>query len=391
MSESGGGLGEGLEGTVSVRLAVSGGRVSAATVAVRRPAAARALAGRTPEEAVRLVPLLFSLCGTAQALAAAGALEAALGIDATPHARARALLVAVETADSHAWQALMDWPKRRGEEPQPKALAPIRTAAQSVSKALYPAGDGLTLGGGSLRPDRDALDEAVARFRERLHSAVFDGPPPSDTTDLGAWATEGATPAARMMRRALAPDMAGFGASGVAPLAGHPPAWFGDRLAASSDFSTAPHQDGAPAHTGPLARQRTHPLVAALLDRHGPGVAAHIAARLVELADLPDRMALLTDGLQAADPVRAEGGPGQGSGAIETARGRLAHWVRLEGGRIAEHRTVAPTEWNFAADGPLARGLTGAAADEALPERAGMLVTALAPCVACAITIDRED
>jgi len=348
-----------LEGSVAVHLAVAGGRVRTATVTVHRPNAARALIGRTPEEAVRLVPLLFSLCGTAQALAAAEALESALDIDAAPHASARALLVAAEMAGSHAWQALIDWPKRLGEIPQPQALAPLRAATAAISAALYPNRDGQRLGGGALQPDHAALDAAIARLRESVHQAVFGGPPPTDPESLAVWASEGATPAARLMRRAQAPDLAGFGACDAPSL-------------------------------GPLARQRAHPLVAAQLGRHGPGVAAHAVARLAELADLPDHMARLAAALAETNPSR-QSQNGIGTGTVETARGRLTHGVRLEGGRIADYRIEAPTDWNFAADGPLARGLSGAFADNGLPERAGMLVTALDPCVSCTISIGEED
>ncbi|WP_144019249.1 nickel-dependent hydrogenase large subunit [Azospirillum baldaniorum] len=76
---------------------------------------------------------------------------------------------------------------------------------------------------------------------------------------------------------------------------------------------------------------------------------------------------------------------------METARGRLAHWLRLEDSRIADYRIAAPTEWNFAADGPLAQGLDGTATDAALAERTGLLVAALDPCVASTITIQDED
>ncbi|MBP2315961.1 nickel-dependent hydrogenase large subunit [Azospirillum soli] len=381
----------GLEGSISVRLSVADGQVRAADVRVRRPNAARALVGRMPDEAVRLVPLLFSLCGTAQALAATEALEEALGINAAPHAAARALLVLAETTESHAWQALIEWPKRLGKEPQPRALAVLRAATAGIPKALYPARDGLRPGGGVLRPDRDALERAAIRVRDQVEQVVFGGAVPTGVEALSAWAAVEATPAARLMRRALEPGFAGFGACGVAALAPHPARWFGERLAAAPGFSDRPDQNGAPAHTGPLARHTAHPLVAALLNRHGSGIAAHVAARLVELAELPARMAALVASLTPADPVSGSGGTGLGSGAVDTARGRLAHWVRLEAGRITDYRMVAPTEWNFAADGPLARGLTGATADDGLRERAGLLMTALDPCVACTIAIEQED
>lgn len=387
------GTGAGLEGSVAVRLETAAGRVRAVSVQVRRPSAARALCGRTPEEAMRLVPLLFSLCGTAQSLAAAGALEGALGLDARPHAAARALLAEAEAATNHAWQVLIDWPARLGDAPQPRELAGLRAAAAAIRPALYPARDGLRPGGGGLRPDRAALTTAIAALRDGLERAVFAAPPPAGMAELERWAGAGGTSAARLMRRILAPDMAGFGACGVAALEPHPAGWFGERLSADVAFSESPRQDGAPAHTGPLARQSAHPLVAALLARHGSGLAAHAAARLVELAGLAERLTEWSNRLEDAEPAPDNGTArhGAGSGAVETARGRLAHWLRLEDGRITDCRIVAPTEWNFAVDGPLAQGLAGAAADDALAERAGLLVAALDPCVASAITIQDED
>jgi len=384
-----------IEGAVAVHLTVTGDTVRAARVAVQRPtSAAGALAGRTVAEALRLVPLLYSICGTAQGVAAVEACEAALGRpSAAPHHAARALLVLGETASSHAWQACMDWPRLLGEAPRPQDLAPLRAAATALAPALYPRRDAITPGGGALRPDRATLTATIDRLRAEIARVIFDGAPLPATPDgLAAWAADSATPAGRLLARVLAPDLAGFGASDVAALPDLPPSWFGDRLAADSGFSARPHRDGAPAVTGPLARTTDHPMVASLLARSGPGLAAHFAARLVELAGLPERMAALLDHLVPADPAADEAGTGTGAGAgagmVETARGRLAHWVRIADGRIADYRTVAPTEWNFAADGPLARGLTGAPANPGPAGRAALLVAALDPCVRATITVE---
>ncbi|MGQ9365957.1 nickel-dependent hydrogenase large subunit [Azospirillum sp. A39] len=381
----------GTEGAVVVRLHTAAGTVRDARVAVRRPtAAARALTGRTVAETLRLVPLLYSVCGTAQGVAAVAAAEAALDLRPDPaHAAARELLVLAETAASHAWQALMDWPRLLGEASCGRELAPLRAAAAALTPALYPAGDALRPGGGGLRPDRPALHAAVDRIEGGVAAAVLGGAPaPADAESLAAWAAAGATPAARLLARALAPDGAAFGAAAVAPLPDLPAAWFAERLAGDPGFSARPHNDGAPALTGPFARMADHPVVAALTRRHGAGIAAHFAARLVELAALPGRLRAGVDALGPADPAGTEdAGTGTGTGVVETARGRLAHWLRLEDGRVADYRTVAPTEWNFAADGALARGLAGVAADAGLHGRATLLVAALDPCVAADVAV----
>ena len=66
-------------GCVRLRLGSENGRVSQVSVNSERPAMAERLRGRSADEAVPLVPLLFGLCGKAQGRAAMLALEAARG------------------------------------------------------------------------------------------------------------------------------------------------------------------------------------------------------------------------------------------------------------------------------------------------------------------------
>ncbi len=383
------------EGSVSVRLwldgRTGGNTIGRAEVATRRPRAVAALVGRRAEEAVRLAPLLFSLCGTAQGLAVARACEAALGIDAGAQETARRLLTDAEALDSHGWQAVVEWPARLGAPPRPAALRPLRHAVSAVMPALYPAKDGLRPGGGVLRPDAAALRDALDRMESWLTAEVFAGRQPRDADELARWAGQGASDAARLAARLLDPELAGWGAGGVALLGESGPDRFAAALAGDPAFASRPRHDGAPALTGPLERQAAHPLVVSVTERFGDGLAQLFAARLADLAELPRRMEAAIADLRPADPATAAGpAPGSGCGVAETARGRLAHWLRLdEAGRIADARMVAPTDWNFAADGPLARGLAGAEVrgrDDAA-ERARLLVAMLDPCVACGIEV----
>ena len=79
---------------------------------------------------------------------------------------------------------------------------------------------------------------------------------------------------------------------------------------------------------------------------------------------------------------------GRGCGSVQAARGLLVHHVRLEDDRIADLRILAPTEWNFHPDGPLALGLLGIPAGDDLEWRARLLCLALDPCVACVIRVE---
>jgi hypothetical protein len=51
--------------------------------------------------------------------------------------------------------------------------------------------------------------------------------------------------------------------------------------------------------------------------------------------------------------------PGIGRALVETARGLLMHEIVLDGDTVADYFIVAPTEWNFHPQGPLAGWLLG--------------------------------
>ena len=84
-------------------------------------------------------------------------------------------------------------------------------------------------------------------------------------------------------------------------------------------------------------------------------------------------------------------GKGVGIAWVETARGLLMHRVASDGSRIIDYRTIAPTEWNFHANGALVQGLRGmpAASGAVARSKAEWLVQSLDPCVAYEIRVQQ--
>ena len=77
-------------------------------------------------------------------------------------------------------------------------------------------------------------------------------------------------------------------------------------------------------------------------------------------------------------------------GAVETARGRLYHFIDLEqDARIRSYGIVAPTEWNFHPAGPFMACLLGARVGQGEAARLDVarLATLFDPCVAFDVTI----
>ena len=308
-------------GCVRLRLAGDNGRVSEVRVSSERPALAPLLRGRSADEAVRLVPLLFALCGKAQGRAAAMALEAARGRECDPHLDPE---VQRETLREHLWRWLLDLPVLLGE---------VAMRDEFVAAAGWTANGqrdelGVLLAGSRIEVLRRRLGEMedVADPRPRLL------PPLDAQTTLGCW----------------------------------------PRL--DADFCRTPHWQGAPAETGALARRQGGAAIPAA------AFAARWLARLEELRDWANSSERVGAGGTAS---AARPASGIGRALVDTARGLLMHEIVLDGDRIADYFIVAPTEWNFHPSGPLARWLMGRDATdrEAVSAFAARAVAALDPCV----------
>lgn len=355
-----------VEGELSIRIALRGNAVAEVAIASTRPRVAdKLLAGKPVEEALALVPTLFSICGRAQATAAQLAVDAARGVAPDAAAlTARSRVVEAEIAQEYLWRALLDWPRATGREPATAALAAARTAlAGGDATALRPVVESEVLG----EPAEQWLDSHVAGFEiwiARAHTAA----------QANLWAVQRDGPRHGAGNVALLPPFT-HAATAAAIV---------DGLTNDPEFDRAPHLDGKPAETGALARLRQQPLVEGLLRAYGSSTLTRLVARVTELARI-------VAGRPSATPVVGCRvlGPNRGLGWVETARGLLLHAIELDGLRVKSYWIVAPTEWNFHPRGALVAGLLGAhIADETeLRRRADWLVQALDPCVGYSLDI----
>jgi hypothetical protein len=308
-------------GCVRLKLAVANGKLAEAMVASDRPAVAQVLRGRPADDAIRLLPMLFALCGRAQGRAAVLALDAARGVECPLHLDAA---IGQEVMREHLWRWLLDLPPLLGKAPLQTEFV---TAAGCIAGGRR--GDLLTMLG-------DPRIEAMCR---RLNEAE----------DITA------------SRRTLLP-----GLSARDSLAHWPQL--------DAGFCRTPHWQGQAAETGALARRQAV---------SGPAAGAFAArwlARLEELREWAGGMERVgAGGTASAVPAGGQ----RGRALVETARGLLMHEIVLDGGRIADYFIVAPTEWNFHPQGPLPDWLNGYDAGErqAVETFAARAVAALDPCV----------
>lgn len=380
------------EGRVTVD--IERGAVAAVKVAFTQPGDIdRLLKGKTPEEALQIVPAVFSLCGMAQVQAAQMALDAATGVErSSASMAARQCLTEMESLRENALRIALDWPRFVDEPIDAQhakslmRLVPEMRAALSCTFA-----DRATATRGVI--DRDRVFAIIDRAEAILAELVFGEPldiwrSRRDAADVKAWASSAKTVAARLLARISAAGWETAGATPVVKLSAFDAEavrhWLQDMDHGRSDVGA--NMTGAVPETTLMAR---HAEDARLASQEAGGLWSRLAARLIELSLLPERMRAIVENAVSVERGRALGG-GVGLGEVTAARGLLAHVAVVARGRIADYRIVPPTRWNFAENGVAQRAIRqiATAFEGDTPVLAELAVNAIDPCVGHTVRVN---
>ena len=351
----------------------------------RSQAATQVLIGKSPEQLLSSVPLLFSLCGNAQAYAALLACRSALDlIDEPDLDAARETLVKLETVREHAWRILLDWPILIGNTPDKAPLAALLKFEAQFKQRLFPDGDAFKLDR-RLNADISELHPLITELTALLDSAMFAGrfgefQSLSDEKQLRAWLSRSAGPAAGLLNELYRRDWLSLGRCNTLPLPIFDLSDLHQTLLQQdlTEFSRVPVWRGQSRDTTPFSRHTAHPLLSDIVSRYGNGLMARFLAMLLEVAKLLGSLA--SPSAYLADNASFDG---VGLATVQAARGLLIHRLVLRQGRVYDYRIVAPTEWNFHPEGVVASSLLALRAGngECLRKQANWLIQAVDPCV----------
>jgi hypothetical protein len=322
-------------GALTVSLARSGGGLRIAVDAPPPVSLGRMMEGKTAEEAVRLVSLVFNTCAAAQE----GAARAAFGLAQEPDVGQR---IAYETLRDHALKLCVAWPLALDQRPDHAALAAV---------ASLRADDGAALGRALFGPS------GAPR-----HIDAFE-----------RWIADGETAPARALAHVWRRFDSRWGRASL-------PLWRPGDGWSEIDWEHA-EIDGGPVETGVAARVRDAHLMREIEARRGRGVIWRLAARL---ADADRILAALARGETAAPRRLAPG-----VGVAEAARGTLLIRASAHDGCVDSFDRLSPTDCALHHDGVLTQVL------DSLPRRPGAplrQVAALAmesvdPCVPCRLDV----
>lgn len=366
-------------------------------IRINRPVhAARVFCGKSCEEVLRMLPLMFSVCGTAQAIAGSHAMRAAMG---EPHTAAvttaHGALVRFEVAREHLWRIMLDWPRFTEHRLRSRALGAIQSVVPRARDALF-EGSPFDLVP-TVSCDRQALDAVRDDFNAVLEQDVLGLAPArwlamDEVGELLAYleTCDGAVP--RLLSLLVRSGWQGACSSGTESL---PELAAGDIDGILADggadrFVEAPDWAGSARETSALTRQRNNPLVAAVIETFGVGLLARAVAAVVELAATTQDVDMIIDSFAGPGIVSEQTAEHAGVAQVEAARGRLVHRVVRDGNNITDYRVVAPTEWNFHQAGPVAEGLAGLAegSRDAAEQQADLFLTLMDPCVGWSLELN---
>ncbi|MCV6612763.1 MAG: nickel-dependent hydrogenase large subunit [Amphritea sp.] len=377
-----------LAGRIEVTIGWRDGRISSVDIHNSRPAVvSRLLQGKTYTEALTLIPMLFSVCGVAQQIAATEAVESALQTKAVQTeilqteafqtellkkelsasvSRARQQLLLAENIrelglrmardwldDRLMAQQLMQWFVRIRAELQWSLALNAQAQDQIQEKATKQAKQNLKMTEliedvRSILPGQYQLNECRQQL-ERAFGDIRLNPGVSAMPALNSKA---------MMQ--LLPEIE----------------W---SLKSEAGFARQPSVLGQCYETGYAISDAEEKARQTLPERFDRFVSALMA--------LPDQL------LQPTPMILRNN---QGMALVTAARGVLIHRVSLQGDsvsdyQVSEYQIVAPTEWNFHPQGALLSMLEGVAVEydrlEALVNR---LIVLVDPCVDWSVGIRKD-
>ncbi|MEG3619096.1 hypothetical protein V5T82_11570 [Magnetovibrio sp. PR-2] len=334
-------------GRIHVRLGISNDSVRSVDIDSTRPqGVTKMFGGRSAEQTVLMLGMIFSLCSTAQTVAALTACEKALGLQPSDSEQAaRDILREAEMLTQTLMRIGMDWPKALGLPPAITAVKCALSAQSELQHAIFGPNDWKRLGGSGFTPNRKAvpdiingLEDVIARdlYEDGLVDKILDTLDTLGINDFGA----------------LGP--------------------------------------GQSPEVGALMRHWDTAEVKGARDAYGAGLRARFVSRLVDVKVLEQSQKILSDGLSPCDPDRtAHKDAGAGEAQVETARGALIHKVEIEAGRVKAYDVFAPTDANFEPGGAVELGLKGASVGDrsAFDQAANLHVLAVDPCVLCEVEI----
>ncbi len=391
----------GIEGFLDIQLVMKNSEVNAVEIRSSRPVnASRVFIGKNINESLTMLPLLFSICGVAQACAGVRACEQALGLEVSESLeQVRDKLVNMETLREHLWRILLDWPillntgmiekKSISQQVNTQEMSEI-IQYQKHYRQLLTADSNPFLLEQAISSVRTESCQPINKLYQLLEKSIFAMSPAQwleiDTIEkLQHWFESSATIAAQFIKKIHQNQWQSLGRNNVKGLFTlQTEAVDIDTLVAQFDnenFVKLPQWHNKCYETSSLTCVDST-LLQLLRFKWGNGLMSRLVARLTAMAQIITGLIDNTDNQMSAMSQEQYDIKGDGISIVSAARGLLVHHISVEQEKIKKYQILAPTEWNFHPQGVVAQSLAGLQGDEEqIKNQAELLINTIDPCV----------
>ncbi len=365
--------------------------------------------GKPVQHLLKTVPLLFNICGMAQATAATRATEQALGVTASPQTeQQRDILVTLESLREQSQQLISSSAAALQTATDQQTLAQLFRTVQTLSRHLHNPAAGqhlFILQASASEADQAAMLQHWHTLKKLLEKKVF-------STAYTRWLDADITtvPITHSRIQATQPlqflnwlnqqDWADSGQSQIITLPADTPATDAELLrrfnSEAIQFTSQPDWKGQVREVSNFSLLQNQPLVRQLINQRGNGLYTRIVARLLSIALL---MAKLEQYFIATEPMPPSVStiPQQnltGLAHVNAARGKLTHHIVLAADQetVQQFNILAPTEWNFHPQGVAVQSLENLMLNrpDTLEQQARRLIDAIDPCVGYDLVLRHE-
>ncbi len=362
---------------------------SRVTISSSRPLGiTRMLIGKTPEQVLEIIPMLFNICGIAQSRAALSASMQDMNIAINPKLDiVREILLQIEIAREHLLRIFLDWPKLLDINSNIEGLVYINGLNTRFLKIIFSGRKAFSFDNPSFETaNLDLLIKELAQF---LHQHVFSAAVinwlDSTSDNLSSWAESGDTLAAKAIDIIRKLPLESLNDNCIH----HLPELNVQKLLQRFDaddaeaFISKPNWGDKHYETTSLSRQLNQPLLISLSENSHHSLLLRWVARLVELARIPQKLNDLLAAIKRDSFPDNTNKIDTGLSQIETARGRLIHRVKVRNDLVSQYQILAPTEWNFHSKGIVTQSLAklNTKNKRELKQFSHLLINAIDPCV----------
>ncbi len=381
-----------IAGELNITLNTSDAHNTRCQISSSRPLqASHVFTGKTINETLTMIPLLYNICSKAQAVTAVRAIESAKQTPATPQIEStREALIALESLREQALRIAMDWPTFINITPESPLLSHIAMGISKIMKSLEPSQSLKYIASSSKALGRKTQDITKIQslewktFSEMLSNGIFGSS--TDvwlTSDLDEWAKKEQTQTASFIHWLGQKTWRNAGESTITKLpAIDDSALLSVLLAEQHQFTSQPAWKNQ-CHELSWFTHKQHNkqnLIAKNKALKGNGIFSRMVTRLVEIANL---MTVLDEFFIHNKTLTAPKSSARGLAHSHAARGRLSHYIHVEDNTVKKLLILAPTEWNFHPQGVTQDSLCNLQADNErdLRQQAELLIHAIDPCV----------